>query len=329
MSTDDELRRRLSNAADRAGAGANPAAAAQAVAAKAAQGGHMGLRLLGGLGAAGLVAGAVLGITVLKPSASASPIVSGAEVTGLGLAGFDCPNGAIVASLNAGDRVFATGRNDDGSWLAIRDPQHTDRTLWVPAKAAKRDATTDLAVTPCDTTTPTGIQPTETGSTSTTTTVAETTTTPTTAAPATTTKATVPHTVPRTTTTPPTTAKPDTTKPTITSGHPNVNDPAVQLYGAKAINGCTKTWPLTVTATDNVGVTTVVGTWSTSSASESTSGTVTFTLSGGVWQGTFGPAGVTTLFPNTPVHINVAVKDAAGNTSTITLQVMLAGQCIG
>ena len=323
MSADDELRRRLSNAADRAGAGADPAAAAPAVAAKAAQGGHVALRLLGGLGAAGLVAGAVLGLTVLKPSASAPPLVSGAEVTGLDLAGFDCPHGSVVASLNAGDRVFVTGRSDDGSWLAIRDPRHTDRTVWVPAKAARRDVATDLAVTPCDTAVPVGTEPVGTTSTSTTT-VAETTTT--TAAPATTTKATVPHTVPRTTTTPPTT--PDTTKPTITAGQPIAKN-NVQVYGAKSTSpACPKTAPLTVTATDDVGVTSVVGTWSTSSLSESTSGTVTFALLGGVWTGQFGPAGVTTLFPNTPVQINVVAKDAAGNASTpFTLQVLLAGQC--
>ena len=101
------------------------------------------------------------------------------------------------------------------------------------------------------------------------------------------------------------------------------------MYGAKSITGCTQTWPLTVTATDNVGVTSVIGTWSTKSASESASGTVTFTQSGSVWTGTFGPAGVSTLFPNTPVPIKVIVNDAAGNSSTITLQVLLAGQCIG
>jgi hypothetical protein len=293
----------------------------------------MALRLLGGLGAAGLVAGGALGLTLLRPSASASPLVSGAEVTGLGLAGFDCPNGAVVASLNAGDRVFVTGRNDDGSWLAIRNPQHTDRTVWVPAKAATRDATTDLAVTPCDTPTPTGVVATAT-STTTTTTVAATTTT-TAPAPATTTKVTVPqtvpHTVPRTTTTPPTLPTPDTTKPTITSGHPNSADPEVDVFGAKSGPLCGKTAPLTVTANDDVGVTSVVGTWFTSSPSESASGTVTFSPSGGgAWQGTFGPASVSTSFLFHTVVINVVAKDAAGNTSTppFTLQVALFGQCV-
>jgi hypothetical protein len=38
---------------------------------------------------------------------------------------------------------------------------------------------------------------------------------------------------------------------------------------------------------------------------------------------------VSTLFTKHIVPINVAVKDAAGNTSTITLQVALYGQCIG
>jgi hypothetical protein len=314
MSTDDELRRRLSNAADHAGAGADPTAAAQAVAAKAAQGGHMALRLLGGLGAAGLVAGTVLGLTVLKPSASASPLVSGAEITGLGLAGFDCPNGAVVASLNAGDRVFATGRNDDGSWLAIRDPQHTDRTIWVPAKAAKRDTTTDLAVIPCGTPTPTGVEP--TGTTSTTTTVAETTTTATTVAPQTTTKATVPHTVPKTTTTT------VVAKLSISVVHPGPNEAPV-IYDAKSPNNCPKTYLLSLTTTGPLPVASVVGTYTVPLP-----GQITFNSTNGRdWTGQFGQVGVNASAPLTPVPVSITAKDAGGSTATVVVNLNYKGTC--
>jgi hypothetical protein len=115
---DDELRRRLQQAADRAGEGTDPGALAQAVSSAAAPGAGTGgaggtpWKLLGGLGASGLVVGGILGVTVLRPDEG------GADTTfGLRPAGsvFDCPEGSPVATIRSGDRVFAIGRTDDGS----------------------------------------------------------------------------------------------------------------------------------------------------------------------------------------------------------------------
>ena len=95
MSLDDELRRRLQQAADQAGAGTDSAALAQQVTTRAAAGARPPLRLLGAIGAVGLVAGGVLGYTALQPedAAGAAPATR-IEVQQYSL--YDCPGGSPV-----------------------------------------------------------------------------------------------------------------------------------------------------------------------------------------------------------------------------------------
>ena len=148
MSLDDELRRRLQAAADEAGAGANPAAVTEAVATKAAAGARPPLRLIGGLGVAGVIVGGVIGFTALKPAerAVASAVIVQTQRYSL----YDCPDGGLRGTALPGDRVFVTGRNEAGDWLELRDPRNQSNRAWVPAGAVDPDTVADVPVVPCN-----------------------------------------------------------------------------------------------------------------------------------------------------------------------------------
>ena len=319
MSLDDELRRRLQTAADNASAGANPAAMTEAVATKAAAGVRPPLRLIGGLGVAGVIVGGVIGFTALKPaeSAGASAVIVQTQRYSL----YDCPGGGLRGTALPGDRVFVTGRNEAGDWLELRDPRNQSNRAWVPAGAVDPDAVADVPVVPCNpavemvtgaatstsTTTSTTVPET------TTTTVPESTTTIATTVPVTTpitTKPTVPVTVPPTA---PPTAPPDTQKPTV---GPATASPQDVFQTA----GCDLTSTITVTAADNVGVSSVRGTWKGVSGSpkEFVKG------KGNTWTMTFGPfTGLAQGFFQS-IQISIIARDAAGNQSapgTVTVNV--------
>ena len=150
MSLDDELRRRLQAAADRAGAGANPATLTRGARARVGRrrSGRR-WRLFAGLGAiavVGAVVGGVLGYTVLAPKAEDAAQIDAGRY---GL--YDCPGGALVGEALAGDRIFVTGRDADGEWLRIRDPRDSAGERWVPAAAVDPDSgAADVPVVECD-----------------------------------------------------------------------------------------------------------------------------------------------------------------------------------
>ncbi|MCE9621945.1 MAG: hypothetical protein K8R99_06345 [Actinomycetia bacterium] len=293
-------------------------------------------RLLGGLGAAGLLVGGALGFTLLRPDDSGG---SAATVDVQQYSLYDCPDGAATGSAYAGDRVFVIGRDESGGWYEIRDPRNQSSVVWVPTGAVNPDEVIDVPVHEC-------AEPIEliVAGAETTTTVLETTTTVgQTTVPGTTpvttkntTKATTPATTPQGTTpqgttpatsppTTPTTAAPDTTKPIASSPGRSPDT----IYDAATDNvNCPETSTLTVTATDNVAVTGVTGTYSGVGGSPKA-----FTKgAGNTWSATFGPfSGLAAGF-NSTITIVIVARDAAGNTSNAvqtSVTVNGAGNCLG
>lgn len=314
MSLDDELRRRLQQAADQAGAGTDPAALTNQVTKQAAVGARPPLRLLGAIGAAGLVAGGALGFTALRPSdddTAERTVLVAEQIRRGGL--YDCPDGAIVGDARPGDRLFAIGRLDDGSWLAVRAVDGGDIS-WLPATALATDDDRDLPTLTCTETIAmnAGVaDATTTTETTTTTTTVETTTT-TTAPPTTTVPATVPPTAP------PPTLPPDTEQPTIQAGS-NLGE----IYD-NSWPTCDNEAVLTAFVSDNVGVTSVTATWSGLPGSPKA-----FTKgAGNTWTATFGPFSGLDGNYSEQITITITARDAAGNTRSTNVQVHVYGTCL-
>lgn len=352
MSLDDELRRRMQAAADGAGAGANPSAVAQTVASQAAAGPRPSLRLIGGLGAAGVIVGGVIGFTALKPAESAGATTVIVETQRYSL--YDCPDGGLRGTALPGDRVYVTGRNEAGNWLELRDPRNQSNRAWVPAGAVDPDAVVDVPVVQCNpavelmasvaTSSTTVVE------TTTTTAIPETTTTiapnavPTTVPV--TTKPTVPATAPPTVqptvppavkpTVPPT--APPTAPPTVPPTAPPTLPPDTQkptlgkaaatqakIYDSSWSANCASISVITVSAADNIGVTSVQGTWSKVAGSPRQ-----FVKGAGTtWTMTFGPfSGLASGF-NQAIQISIVARDAAGNASTAAnVTITLSGECL-
>ena len=300
MSLDDELRRRLQAAADNAGAGANPAAVTDAVATKAAAGGRPPLRLIGGLGVAGVIVGGVIGFTALKPaeSAGASEVIVQTQRYSL----FDCPDGGLRGTALPGDRVFVTGRNEAGDWLELRDPRNQSNRAWVPAGAVDPDAVADVPVVPCNPAVAmvTGAATSTSTSTTTSTTVPETTTTTTTTTttPATATTiaaTTVPGTTPVTTKPTVAVTVPPTTPPTVPPTVPPNQPPTVGTVIASptTINGLSEcgisTSTISVVVTDASGVASVRLDWSIPALKSPRTGSLLLTPSGNTFSGAISP----------------------------------------
>lgn len=89
--------------------------------------------------AAGIVGGGV-GISGLLGHETQTVVEIGALTTARTTAGYSCPGGAPVAELDRGARVLALGRNDDASWVSVRDPRSTASIVWVPAAMIVVDA---------------------------------------------------------------------------------------------------------------------------------------------------------------------------------------------
>ena len=148
MSFEDELSARMKAAAEEAGSTADAAAAAKTIKSSAASTGAAAtLRIVGGLAAAGLVAGALLGATVLCPSAP--DVEAAAQVDVHEIRVYDCPDGELSRSLHPGDRVYVIGRNETADWSAFRDPAATNRVLWLPNTALIPDAEAEVPVVEC------------------------------------------------------------------------------------------------------------------------------------------------------------------------------------
>lgn len=279
MSLDDELRRRLKDAADQAGAGANPAALTHA-AATTVPAAVLPMKLLAGLGAVGLVVGGALGFTALKPADDNTGFGATVEVQQYSL--YDCPGGAPTGIAYPGDRVYVTGRDDSGGWLEVRDPRNQGSTLWVPSAAVDPDNVIDVPVHDC-------IEEVEL--------IAVDATTTTTLVPETTTTTTLPG---------------DTQKPVLGKG----TRTQAEIFDIKHLGGCSTQSVITVQAVDNVGVTRVTGTYE---ASLLGSPLTFVHGADNTWTATFGPFSSLASGYDQNVEISIVARDAAGNTSTATV----------
>lgn len=88
------------------------------------------------------VAGAAAGFSGAAGRPQSQP-ASAAGLAGLvasGVHAYGCPGGAVAEELQPGTRVLAVERSDNGSWLGIRDPYALTRTVWLPAGAVVVDA---------------------------------------------------------------------------------------------------------------------------------------------------------------------------------------------
>jgi hypothetical protein len=305
MTFDDELRRRLQQAAERAGEGTDVEALVQSVSSVATTGaGAVGApwKMLGALGAGGLVVGGALGLTVLRPDTRGADTTPRVQPSG---SVFDCPDGSPVATIQAGDRLFAIGRTDDGSWLAVRGLDG-DAVNWLPASGLEVDDNRDLPVLTCAETIIMVV-----GASGTSTTMPPATT----AAPTTTTSPPVTTATP---TTAPTTVPPDIQRPVV-----QVSTDVTEIYD-NLYPACDNEAVLTAIATDNVGVVSVTGSWSGLAGSPAAFAKG----SGTTWTLRFGPFTDLGFAYNELVAITVTARDAAGNSQSTTVQVRVYGECL-
>ena len=299
------------------------------------------------------VVGLTVGGVVRAVTASDTP----AEV--LAMAGpadvRDCPTGEVLDSYTAGSRVYAVGRTESSEWIQVRDLAGPDRVVWISAADVEMDddisslpvgecpaydgvvtALSDTTTTTVgdtttttvgDTTTTTGGDTTTSSSTTTTsTTTTSTTTTSTTVAPP---GSTVPPTTPPPTTPPPTTP-PDTSPPVIQQPSVAPGDIWEEDTNFLSCPANTKRESaVSVQVTDDVGVASVRASWTIGG----TPTTVTMSRSGSIYSAVFGPFDYSTVpeMPATDVPITVTARDAAGNSSSIGVQVTVhsLAECFG
>lgn len=293
------------------------------------------LAVAGAITAGALATGVALGVTD-----TVSVLPEGTVETGDALAGLrPCPDLEPVATLTGGDRVFLTGRSEDGAWLQLRSPYDADDRLWIDAALVTGDEEVDglpvascgdvelvltlpdgseVVVTTTTTTTP--------GETTTTTEPGETTTTASTV-PGQTTQPTQPGV---TTTAPPATTTPPPTT-TTTTDPPDDTPPAISnfqrsLAAINEINGefCTppSTTNVSVTVTDGSSVTQVSVRYRITNAAGTTtyftSGFLNMSnTSGTTWARAVGD--VNQLLPGSADGVlrwEVRATDSEGNQST-------------
>jgi hypothetical protein len=263
--------------------------------------------------ACAVVAGGVVGALVAPDGgADDEPVVTAVFAASAGpVEARDCPDGAVVATFAAGDRVQATG-TDGGDWVEVRSPNDLADRVWIERSVLDPDRTLDgLATVACGRRSEPGTPSTSApGAPATTTSAGTTTTVPVTTGP----EPTAPP-----TTSGPTTA-PDTTAPSVTQVGVSPtqiveNDPAVCA-------GSTFTTTLTATVADAGGLDRVVVRWSVGGRS----GEVPASRVGGTYRATIGPFATDTL-PQSPgeatVTLTVRATDQAGNVGTATTTLTL------
>lgn len=250
------------------------------------------------------IAGLVLGTSgLLDPFFSPEPTSQTVQLQST-VDALDCPSGAPVAQLAAGNRVLAIARSDDSAYLGVRSPYDTSATVWLPVAVVIADsgeaAIDSLPVDGCGSATTTLIEPTAEPT-------AEPTPTPTkTANPV--------------QPTPPAPVA-DTTSPTL--GTPTATPAATicaddSYAGSYAISSV-----ITVTAADNVAVTGVSISWMGAAT-----GNAEMTGGPGTWSYTFNPPQST---PTGTVTFVLQARDAAGNLSgakQTAVGVIDSGSCL-
>lgn len=299
-------------------------------------------RLLGGIGAVGVLVGGAVGLTGAFASDPTPVAVTLARVEAS-----RCPGGTADTSFHRGDGVLAVARSEDSSYLAVRSPRDLNRRVWVARRYVTASGSIDdLPVDGCSadlgqvtvtdgsvvdgnvsTTVPTDTTTTITVVGATTTTAKGTPTTTTKPAATTSTLKGVTPTVPivSTTAAPTTTAEPgDTTPPaigaisfgTITEIE-GINCGTTPTHQRKAT--------VTTSVTDAVGVTSVVLSWSVAGVPKAdengltskamTKAASTYSLLIGQFNENVGRTST--------LQVTVTARDAAGNQSTRSANIAL------
>ncbi len=265
--------------------------------------------LWAGIVAASAVGGTALGASGAFGSGTNSTPGVPASIHNGALA-FGCPGGAPVETLEAGTRILAILRSDDGAFLAIRDPYELSRTVWLPTGVVIIDdgesGTDTLPIGGCPdasvappSTAPTVITPKPSAS-------PEPSAAP---EPPPVVKPTKPAPPPP----PPPPPPPDTTPPVISAGSFSPSP----LHGADWGAYCPNSSALiTVTATDDRGVSTVTGSTAYPGATVSLQ-----SHSGSNWVFRF-------QMPNgnpavTSASVSFTGSDTSGNTATASANIAL------
>lgn len=86
------------------------------------------------------LAGGVVGASGLVGHDTQTVVSIGPVALARTTPGYACPSGPAIGELARGARVLAVSRNDDASWISVRDPRNLSSTLWVPAGLVVVDA---------------------------------------------------------------------------------------------------------------------------------------------------------------------------------------------
>ncbi len=278
--------------------------------------------VLGGAAAAGLVVGAVLGLTGGASLVGEPTVLADAAVASF----YDCPDGEALGTVTRGDRVFITGRDASGDWAEIRSPNAPNSRVWMQARQVLPDGdTSDLPVFGCNV-------PVEAIAISTTTTEAPTPTeapetTQTTDAPPETTGTTGTTAAPPTTGT--TAPPPDTTPPSIS----NAAAGPTQIWEEDGLaitcpGGTPRQSAVSAGVTDAGGVASVTANWNDPLGDHN----IAMSAAGDAYSTTVGPyAAGTWPDGNSSVSVEILAIDGSGNQSTslVEFAIWSIGQCFG
>ena len=115
-------------------------------------GNEHGIVALGSWGAVAIFAVAGAGIGLGAGATGSVDLVRPTTVLAADAVDFyDCPDGAALGDLHRGDRAYATARDESGDWLEVRSPHGPGGRVWIEARYAVPDGSTDdLPVVDCD-----------------------------------------------------------------------------------------------------------------------------------------------------------------------------------
>lgn len=278
--------------------------------------------VLGGAAGAGLLVGALLGLTGVASLVGEPAVLADAAVASY----YDCPEGEALGTVTRGDRVFITGRDASGDWAEIRSPNAPNSRAWMRARQVLPDGETgDLPVFSCNV-------PVEVIAASVTTTTEASETTATTEAPETTQTTATTQAPPPTNTT----IAADTMPPAI--GQQQASPGTIWEQDGGTFNiTCSPPEPrqsnVSAVVTDGGGIAGVTASWNDALGSHN----VGMGVSGNTYSTTIGPYPADTWeavsvapFDHT-FTVTITARDTSGNESTTSVGVTAIeiGQCFG
>ena len=101
-----------------------------------------------------IVGTAIVGTAAIGATLALSGVISRPEVTDplttssidvRTASAYDCVDGAVVSTLDAGQRVLIVSRSSDGRWVGVRNPAATSQTVWLPLPVLTLDENDELA----------------------------------------------------------------------------------------------------------------------------------------------------------------------------------------